>query len=329
VIPKFESNLSRLTEYKETYGTVQVLAAHCRDGKFKGLDLFLHDWRTRANSYKQGRTKKSDTSEASMRRLVNLGVDLERTQEGSSSKFDWNFSRLIEYKETYGTVQIQAAHCRDGKFKGLDLFLHDWRSRVHSFKQGRAKKSNASEASVRRLINLGVDLERAMAGSSLEFEENFSRLTEYKETYDTAQVLAAHCRVGKFKGLDLFLHDWRSRASRFKQGQTKKTNSSAASMRRLINLGVDLERTPDGASQSKFERNFSRLTEYKEIHGTTKVKVAHCREEKFKGLEIFSKNWRSRVKRFEQGGPKESSASQEKIHQLIALGVNPGTAGES
>jgi hypothetical protein len=236
---KFEMNLQRLKEYKETYGTVAVLAVHCRDGRFEGLYYFLNYWRRKVK--KSCRKVKNCKTEANIRQLIDLGVDFE-TPVPWSPAFESKLQLLKEYKEVYGTVNVLAKHCNTGKFQGLNYFLSNWHSKAKRFDQGE-ETTKKTEANIRKLIDLGVDFEAPSPSPSPAFESNLQLLKEYKEVYGTLNVLAKHCNTGKFQGLNYFLSNWRHYTKRFDQGK-ETTKNAETNIRKLIDLGVDLKKTP-------------------------------------------------------------------------------------
>jgi hypothetical protein len=117
--------------------------------------------------------------------------------------------------------------------------LNYWRRRVESC---RKVKNCKAAANIRQLIDLGVDFE-APTPPSLAFESKLQLLKEYKEVYGTVNVLAKHCNTGKFQGLNYFLSNWRHYTKRFDQGK-ETTKNAETNIRKLIDLGVDLKKTP-------------------------------------------------------------------------------------
>jgi hypothetical protein len=230
---KFEIEFQRLKEYKEVYGTVALLPAHCHDGRFNGLNSFLNYWRSTFKCYELGQAKKSTKAEANIRHLIDLGVDMDTPTTSRlvpSPAFERNCQLLKEYNEVYGTVDVLAKHCNKGQFQGLGRFLIEWRSKARHFDQPDSSKAKK----ILQLIDLGVDM-----GTRLPFAKNFKRLKEYKEVYGTVAVLAEHCRDGKFMGLNLFLNEWRRAVTRVKEGRRKKTSANEGKIRQFIDLGVD------------------------------------------------------------------------------------------
>ena len=229
----FEIEFQRLEEYKEVYDTVDVLPAHCHDGRFQGLTSFLNYWRSVAKCYDLGEAKRSTGAKANISRLINFGIDMETTDTRllPSLTFERDFQHLKEYKDIHGTADLLAKHCREEKFRGLKRFLREWRSKARYFDQPDASKANK----ILQLMALGVDMERP-AAPRMPFESNCMLLKEYKEVHGTINVLAKHCQKGKFQGLDFFLIHWRCNARHSHQPDS----STAKKIRQLVDLGVDM-----------------------------------------------------------------------------------------
>ena len=228
LVPVFERNLQLLKDYKEIHGTVDVLAKHCSKGKFRGLNTFLTRWRS--NARRSDRPNPSTAAaKRGIRQLIDLGVDMERQ---SAPVFERNFQLLKDYKKVHGTINVLAKHCNEGQFRGLNTFLTEWRSHA---KNSSCKPDSSVAKRIRLLVDLGVELETT-AASRVAFERNCQLLKEYKEVHGTADVLAKHCKEGKFERLDIFLT-----SLRFMAGHSHQPDSSTAKMiRQLVDLGANM-----------------------------------------------------------------------------------------
>lgn len=100
-------------------------------------------------------------------------------------------------------------------------------------------------------------------------------------------VLAKHsCRVMESfmvstSFCNIFLTSWRSAARHLNQ----RDSSKAQKILQLIGLGVDMEWR--ATSWVPFAKNFERLKDYKEVHGTVAIPTEHCRYGNSIGLNLF------------------------------------------
>jgi hypothetical protein len=79
-----------------------------------------------------------------------------------------------------------------------------------------------------------------------------------------------------------------------------------------------------GRASVKFEIELQRLKEYKEMHGTVDVLLAHYGDERFEDLnKLFLTYQRDKINRLELGQAKtSSSACEARIRRLFDLGVD-------
>jgi hypothetical protein len=253
-----------------------------------------------------------------------------------SPAFERGFLLLKEYRDTYDTTLVTAERCQ-GKFKTVEAFAKKWRTT--RARQGKTNQSSATESRIRRLVSLGFLGEKEDELQTPPFERHFLLLKEYKDTYDTTLITAVRCH-GNFKTVRRFLRKWR--AIRAEQGKCHQSSATESRIHRLVSVGflgeeederqaqasTDACTTEDdhGAPGKKpikarwspaFERDFLLLKEYKDTYGATLVTAVHS-QGKYKSLNPFLRHMR--WVQDKQNKTKQSSATESRIHRLVALG---------
>jgi hypothetical protein len=189
--------------------------------------------------------------------------------------------------------------------------------------------SRASAPSRGESIALSAGLSRASDEKlppikrSPRFEHNLALVKYYTEEFGTNRVDPIKC-IGRFKGLHIFLSEWRRKSKLFQKDPSNISESTNTKLQHVMAL-VDLEapikcsKYKTGSSRRvRWEKSFNLLKEYNEIHGTCMVKKSENTPPKFRCLHGWWYHQRDLVRKYDED-PLSSTLDEDQYKRLMDL----------
>jgi len=286
----FEDFCNRLVAYKKRNGHLNIKQAE--------KDLDGYSLGQKIANIKSGQIK---LREEQIKKLKDLGLNLEVQKSEFAFKFEDFYLRCIAYKERHnGNLSIKKSE--------KDIDGYPLNQKITNIKRGKIKLSDNQR---QMLIDLGLNLEVQKSEFAFDFEDFYSRCVAYKEKNEHLNI--------KNREKDLDGYPLGIKINGIKQGLNniaKGIQTTEEQRQKLMDLGLNLG---DQSRKFDFEDFYNRLVVYKKRKGHLNIKQLE------KDLDDYPLGQKiTGIKQGLKNSTNGIQTTEEQRQKLMDLGLNLG-----
>ena len=311
-----------------------------------------------AKAYR-GKGRQTAPTQEQVKRLLELGISLEKRNTVQEfiekveklKKMGVDVSKL-QKKDTIKTLaeksNVEITEEQANKLEiRLDEKIGNIKNNIASVYRGTGKGEKPTREQVKRLLKLGISLEKR--NTVQEFIEKVEKLTELgvdisqMTRIDTIETLAKKSDVkiteDQADKLEIGLADKigyiKENIAMTYRGKEKREKPTQEQVKRLLELGISLEKIERNAVQEFIEKlekltvlgvDISKMTQRDTIETLSeksKIKITEEQADKL-GIELYDKIGRTkeRVIQKYRGTEKGKKLTQEQVKRLLELGIS-------
>ena len=296
---KFETNLQKILEYKEKFGTTYIPMAVQRKDRmeYKSVGRWSQFVRDQCKLYRQDPKLTNYITAEKYQRLLDIDFKMESPMNNRPT-FDQMYQQLVAYKEQHGHVDVPA--------KYPDPILRNW---ILSIRKEYIKYQNSKDTQSQAKITIEQIGKLSMLGFRLNkeftkhtFEENATKWLEYKTRNGGKDPTRK-----QNNSINSFIR--RMRAD-YKYGRLEQSKIDLLDSWGFV--WTSQFKTPKKVEYKTWDQRYQQLLDFKSEHGHVKVK------QKVPELGSWVHHQRMNYKLYLEG--KQSPLNPTRVQKLKDVG---------